>query len=213
MAEGDDGSIERLKRRLYSRTEKNLGVTKRRRLRPLGHDVEEEWAPDSPTEVKKKIEKLSILSTLLIFSVVFFIGSVIVAAYFFLGGSTTVSSQNIDIEIEGPVTVRGNEELVLQISITNRNAIRIQSVDLLVEYPEGTRLADNLEVELSRHRESLGDIASGEAVQKTVRAVLFGEEGSDKEIKIVLEYRIEDSNAIFFNFSLFLSLRIQFYKI
>jgi len=204
MADDNDGSIERLKRRLYSRSEENPGVAKRKRLRPLGHDVEEEWVETLPQEeAKKKKSKHSILSTLLMFSVVFFIGSAGLAAYFFLGGSTTVSSQNIDIEIKGPTSVRGNEELILQVGITNRNAISIQSADLLVEYPDGTRLTDNLEVELPRQRESLGTILPGEKIQKTIRAVLFGEEGSDMEIKIILEYRVEGSNAIFFKEQLY----------
>ena len=199
MAENDDGSIEKLKRRLYSRTGKNLGIVKRRRLRPLGHDVEGQWKQEPISEeVKKKKDKHSILSTLLMFSVVFFIGSAGFAAYFFLGGSTTVSSQNIDIEIKGPISVRGNEELILQIAITNRNAISIQSTELLIEYPEGTRSADDLRAPLPRYRESLGTIASGEGIQKTVRAVLFGEEGSNMEIEVILEYRVEGSNAIFF---------------
>jgi len=199
MAENDDGSIEKLKKRLYSRTDKNLGIVKRKRLRPLGHDVEGQWTPESvPEEVKKKKDSHSVLSILLMFSVVFFIGSAGLAAYFFLGGSTTVSSQNIDIEIEGPISVRGNEELILQIAITNRNAISIQSTELLIEYPEGTRSADGRNAELPRYRESLEVIVPGEKIQKTVRAVLFGEEGSDMEIKVILEYRVEDSNAIFF---------------
>jgi len=193
----ESDSIERLKRKLYSRTQKGLGIAKRRRLRPLGHDVKEEWKSEMAQKPKRATGKHPVLSTVLLFSAVFFVGSALLAAYFFLGGSVTVSARNINITIEGPTTVESNEELELQISVTNNNATMIQSADLLIEYPDGTRSAVRSGAPMLRHRETLGSLRPGKTVQKTVRSVLYGEEGSEQHISVTLEYRVEGSNAIF----------------
>jgi hypothetical protein len=197
MEGGDESSIERLRKRLYSRSKEKLGTFKRRSLSEHQHGIQDAW-PESSQPMARTTQKKSILSTLLIISVFFFVLSLGAAAFFFFGGSTTVSSRNIDIEIQGPATVGGGEELVLQIAITNRNATPIQSADLLVEYPEGTRTATDLSAALPRHRESVGAIKPGERIEKTVRATPFGEEGSTQTISATLEYRVPDSNAIFF---------------
>ena len=70
--------------------------------------------------------------------------------------------------------------------------------DLLVEYPKGTRSSGNLGQELLRSRDSLGDIAPGERVKSSVKAVLFGEENTQKNIVVTVEYRVAGSNAIFY---------------
>ena len=117
---------------------------------------------------------------------------------FIFGGSNVVSSQNIDISIEGPVTISGGEELSLQIAITNKNNVSIKLADLLIEYPNGTRSATNISDALPRHRETIGTLASGELIQRTVKAILFGSEDTQQNVKVTVEYRIDGSNAIFF---------------
>lgn len=200
MPSGEKSGIEQLKRNLYSRTkEGELGVFPRRGLRELEREgMPEAWKREPQPMPRKSKSKRPLLSMLLVVAIVFFLGSVAAAAFFFFGGSTTVSSRNIDIEIKGPATIGGGEELALEITITNRNATPIEAADLLVEYPEGTRASSDLSVELPRLRESIGIIGPGERVRRTVRAVLFGEEDSNVNIQAALEYRVEDSNAIFF---------------
>lgn len=199
MPKGEKSGIERLKKKLYSRNEEELGAFPRRGLYELEHDeVNKSWEHEPPPMPRKPKSKRPLLSILLVVAIVFFLGSVAAAVFFFFGGSTTVSSRNIDIEIQGPATIGGGEELALEVTITNRNATPIEAADLLIEYPEGTRAASDLSVELPRIRESIGVIEPGARVQKTVRAVLFGEEGSDVDIQAALEYRVEGSNAIFF---------------
>ena len=117
--------------------------------------------------------------------------------YVSFGGFNAVSSRNVDISVQGPVAIDGGEELVLDVSITNNNNVSLQNTRLRFEYPEGTRRADNLSVELIRSEEEIGNIAPGEGVTKTVKAVLFGERESIKQIKVSVDYKTQGSNATF----------------
>ncbi len=67
--------------------------------------------------------------------------------------------------------------------------------DLLIEYPKGSSGDPSKDNE--RMRESLGTIPAGSVRNENLKVVLFGEQGSTREIKISLEYRVEGSNAIF----------------
>lgn len=196
----DKSKIERLQKQLYSRNSKHLGVQDRRELREVSYDTPKQWSDvhHTQTHETQPPEKKSLLSRLLVISGVFFVMALGLSLLFFFGGANIISSKNIEIKVEGPTTIGGGEELILQLSIVNRNSVSIKLVDLLIEYPEGTRSADNLGTELPRFRESIGTLRPGERVQKTVRAVLFGEENSQKDITVTIEYRIDGSNAIFF---------------
>ncbi len=192
---GDTNGIERLKKKLYARSGEGLGVKKRRKLRELSFDVKTQWKPD-PIK-KNKVNKNRLLFWLLIFSSLFFVGAIAISVFFFFADRNIVSPSNVEIEIQGPSTVGGGKELVLQILVTNKNAIQIKDVDLLLEYPSSTRTAGDLTRELLRSREKIGLLQPGERIQRTARAVLFGEEGESRVVKVTVEYRVEGSNAIF----------------
>ncbi len=149
--------------------------------------------PYNNEEMKPK----SLLKKFFILSAVFFAASIAIAAYFFFGGSNVVSSQNIDLEILGPGSIEGGKELSLQVLVTNKNNVPLELADLVVAYPEGTRAALGDNKELPRLRKSLGTINSGETASEIIKSVLFGKEGTTKEIAFSLEYRVPGSNAIF----------------
>lgn len=196
--------IEEMRRKLYSRGGQEIGPKKRNQLREIEYDTKSKWAENKDSnkiiqkEKKYKKTRKSFLSTLLTASFVFFLLAIGFSSYFIFGGSNTVSSQNIDIVIEGPATVSGGEELSLQIGIVNKNSVPIKLADLLVEYPDGTRSAVDIAKALPRYRESIGTVAPGEVLQKTVKAILLGSEDTQQDIKVTIEYRVDDSNAIFF---------------
>jgi len=137
------------------------------------------------------------MKKLLIAAVLFFGIAVLFFLFVILRGANIVSSKNVSILVDGPASIEAGEEIALKISIENRNNIALEFTDLLVEFPEGTRVAKNLEEELARYRKSLGTIAPGKTVAETVDAVLFGQEGDEKELAITIEYRAKGSNAIF----------------
>ncbi len=129
-------------------------------------------------------------------SVAFFMLAVVVVALFFAKGSNSVSADNIEMSVSGPVSVKGGDALDLQLVITNNNAVALEFVDLTVEFPEGARDPKDQTKDLVRLRESLGTIAPGESVSKVVEGVLFGEDNSEKEILFKLDYRFGNSNII-----------------
>ncbi|MBI2618326.1 hypothetical protein HYW58_02660 [Candidatus Kaiserbacteria bacterium] len=191
--------IENLRRRLYSR--KNA-VPKDHRHGLSGEgstSIERVWAEPHTKKVMPQREKKSFLKIFFIFSILFFLGSALFGGFYFFGGKNIVSSENVDIQIQGPTAIGGGDELELQISIVNKNTTTLELTDLLVEYPEGTRAPGNLQSEFLRYRESLGNIAPGERVKKNVRSILFGEENTQKEIIVTVEYRVAGSNAIFYS--------------
>jgi len=191
--------IEEMRRRLYARGEK-LSLSKRRNLRALEYDAKSGWKGNGNktfTENSKKTRK-SFLSTLLFLSFIFFIIALGFSSYFIINKSNIISSQNIDIKIEGPASIRGGEELSLQIAIANKNNVSIKFADMIIEYPDGTRSAADISAELPRFRETLGMLAPGEIKQKTVKAILLGSENTQQDIKVTIEYRIDGSRSIFF---------------
>lgn len=128
-------------------------------------------------------------------SIFFFIVAVLIALYIFLGGGNTVSSKYIDISVVGSSYTAGGEELPLQILVSNKNPIDIELADLFIEYPKGTR--GDAGGDIVRLLKPVGMIASGDTVTIPVTPVLYGEQGATQEIKMRLEYRVPNSNAIF----------------
>lgn len=136
------------------------------------------------------------MKRLFIASLIFFSCAVAFFLFVTLRGSNIVSTRNVSILVDGPVSAKAGEALSLKVIIENKNNTALEFADLFIEYPEGTRVAKNLEEELTRFRKSLGTIGPRKTVTETVDAVLYGQEGDEKEIAITLEYRTEDSNAI-----------------
>ncbi len=121
-----------------------------------------------------------------------------VAAFTFFGGGNYISVDNVDILVEGPASIAGGEPLSLDVSVVNKNQTEIQLVDLIAEYPQGTKDPANPTKDLTRVRLPLGNIKSQSVAQKTLASLLFGQEGDVRDIKFTAEYRTENSNAIFF---------------
>lgn len=201
MEEGKD-ALSRMQDKLYSRTEKG-DIRPRQGLsrEPLAQN--ESWAAD-PKEASARPDMSrttprsnTALAKFFLGAVVFFLLSAGVAAYTFYYGGNTVSSSNINLTVLGPSMVDGGKETSFQITIENKNASALTLVDLIVEYPEGTRSANDQKLSLPSERISLGTIAPGESVKQTVHAVLFGGEGSTNTIKATLEYHVAGSNAVF----------------
>lgn len=191
--------IEHLKEGLYSRA--HPPKTGLQDTRPHSKPVmfSEVW--DKVTEenpFKTTLEKQNpIMKKLFILALVFFVASLVLAGVFFLRGTNFVSSANIGIEVIGPVSAAAGDDVEFEVKILNENATPLESSELKVVFPPGTRNPDSIIEEYSRASYSLGKIeAGGEGVQK-VKAVLFGEEQSKAIINFVFEYRVAGSNAIF----------------
>ena len=185
--------IDVLKDILYSKDESKLLNRRRHLLKDKGdfYDTPTSWKEEESSHFKIPYAQI------LLVAFIFFVLAFGFAFYKFFGGSNVVSGNNIDILVSGPVSVAGGEEFALNVEVKNNNNINLQVVDLHIEYPDGTKNPDDLSRELKRYSEVIGDIGIGESKSKIVKAVLFGEENSQKNISINVEYRIPGSNAVF----------------
>lgn len=212
MFESDKKSpLDRLRKGLYSR---NTADTE-----PVRHDihlnqsgdaapVHDSWdlpAPETggPSAVSHESmpvtpERRYAYKIVFICSGLFLIATLGIAAYTFLGGGNYISVDNVDIQVTGPASIAGGEPLSLDVSVMNKNATPIQLVDLIAEYPTGTKDPENPTKDLTRVRIPLGNIGSQSVAQKTLGSLMFGQEGDVRDIKFTAEYRTENSNAIFF---------------
>ncbi|HEY4500185.1 MAG TPA: hypothetical protein VJH25_00135 [Candidatus Paceibacterota bacterium] len=202
MFESDKKSpLDRLKKALYSRRQ-TINEPLRHDIHDSRDAVPESWQEEKTAdgEIMSAIShtQKKVYKHLFIFSVAFFALAIVVGAYTFFGGRNFVSVDNIDILVEGPTSIAGGEPLNLGISVQNKNTTDIELVDLIVEYPTGSKDPLVSEKDLGRLRLSLGNIKSQSIVQKTLTSLMFGAEGEEKSVKFTAEYRTADSNAIFY---------------
>ncbi|HEY4476791.1 MAG TPA: hypothetical protein VJB69_02345 [Candidatus Paceibacterota bacterium] len=196
--------IEDLKRRLYTRGGDPLAL----RRSPLtarsardgasDNDSVSGWAEDRfSNNVPPRSSRRSILTIFLIVAVIFFLIAVGFAAYTLYRGGNVISPANVELVVDGPKTVKAGEILNLQVLVANKNTTPLNSVDLILEFPPGTRSPFDMTKEFPRTRIPLETIAPGASANQTIKAVVFGEKDIDQQIKVSVEYRIADSNAIF----------------
>ena len=196
--EEDQDKIEDLKKVLNSRNSK-LPDTLLLNLKEHKEDVPENWEAEK-IEVRDPEEpapKKSVSLIILMIASVFFVGAVFFAGYIYFKGDNIISADNIAIDVAGPLTVGAGEVLALDVAITNNNDTPLILADLLVEYPEGTRNGEDKISELPRERIPVGTIEAHQTVRKTLKALLFDEEGQKPMIKYSLEYRLENSGSVF----------------
>ena len=195
--------LDRLKKGLYSRNGAQEGGV-RHDIHGLRSDVSESWEDPKANEAEEKEVKTTMKTTRRVYSYLFlsalgfFLIAAIAAGFTLFGGKNFISVDNVDILVEGPASIPGGDVLALNVSVVNKNGTDIELVDLIAEYPEGTKDAADSAQDLSKVRVSLGDIKSNSFAQKELDSLMFGEEGEVKEIKFTAEYRTKDSNAIFY---------------
>ncbi len=135
---------------------------------------------------------------ILVVSLLFFIITAAASSLYLFFGANQISAKNISLTLNAPFTIAGGETASMQVNITNQNSVSVNSAILIVNYPLGTRSADEEARELYEERIPVDDIAPGQSVNLPLRAVLYGEENEEKEIKVAIEYRVAGSNGRFF---------------
>jgi len=188
--------IEDIKRRLYDPVDTVTHRTHEGVIHPVNHNVEAEWRNEEINNaMNMRKPKVSIFKKFFIASIVFFFGAIGVASYIYYTGGVSVSSENIDITVIGNAFTKGGEELPLQIEITNRNKANLELSNLLISYPNGA--SDNPADVVRLPRMNIGTIKPGETITKNIKVTLFGDERSDRNVKVSFDYHPEGSNAIF----------------
>ncbi|MBC7836707.1 hypothetical protein H7X87_02935 [Acetobacteraceae bacterium] len=213
MAGKDRDGMERLKRQLYKRDAKVDTGQERTKLSPDAAHAPTSWSdvqdsavaqtPVISVENKEPLDFMSrkpsrsLAAKFLLGSFLFFLAASGVAAYMFFGGANLISPQNIDIEIIAPSLIDGGKQADFDVLIRNRNQTSLELVDLVIDYPDGARSSIDSSQELTHERQSIGTIAPGQQLKRTISAVLYGSEGVEQTLSMTLEYSVAGSNAVF----------------
>lgn len=198
----DESKIQKLDRNLYSRTNYRAPEDA---ITPLGQEEEykvgDKFKGEELDEIllgeRKKIDRNPLIKRIFYIALTFFLLAAGTAAYIYFGGGNFVSSKNVDISVNGPVTISAGGVLNLGITVTNTNNADLQTADLSITYPDGTRDASDSTQTLDNQKMSLGVITAGQAVSTSTNAIIYGQKGDIKDITISLEYEIKGSNATF----------------
>ncbi len=194
MREQEDSPLEDLKKRLYT-TPPVDGVSRGPAPAPQA-SVPEGWKGE-PLKEAIAGPKVSGSTIFLIGAAGFFVlAGIVSAAVLFLGGRL-VSADQLQITVEGPTTVSGGESVSLFVTVHNNNPTVASDATLTVDFPEGTFSAEDAASPLAHTTLTLGDIAAGETVRKTITAAFFGEENQRVTIPVSVEYTTGNSNATF----------------
>lgn len=201
------GNVSKIEQQLYSKN------TKLKEYERYGfHDeyqyaeIKDTWQEEEPEKKevdliekqKPKSKPLTPFAKIFVGSVLFFVFSVMAAVLVFILNTNQVDYSAVRLSILGPNSVAGGEELQFDISITNDNPVNMVLTDVIVNYPRGTITADDEGLPMERDIRSIEEIRSGLAETVKFKAVLFGAEGEAKDINIVFQYRVPDSDIIFF---------------
>lgn len=201
----DKHKLEKLAVKLNSRTNNVQAEYKKHELHTKNYETPKVWDDDLSSSIEDSLGNQMNMTRkiknpfhkLLFGSFIFLAICLTVAGILIMGGGNTVSSDNINLIIGGPIQIGGGQELSLDVGIENKNSVPLQTVDVVIDYPKGTKTAGNNSVDLKRERINIGDVNSGQFAHKIFKSILFGEEGGTQEIKATIEYRVPGSNAIF----------------
>lgn len=198
MAIDDNSALHRIEKKLDSRNGdfSQSGIRRSQFSADQRGNAKTGW--ERPQLSPRSARRIAWTEIAFIGSIVFFVFAAAFAAFLFFSGTNIVSTRNVSIDIDGPTSIRAGETVTLQVVVTNRNSVPMELADLVVEFPSGTRAAEDISAELPRLRESLGTVAPGASVNKTIRAIMFGSADTEVATKVTVEYRVPSSNAIFY---------------
>ena len=193
-------TLKKLKERLYGQDKNLKSRFQKNTLEELKTYVSEEKIGREWKEslMKKKPAKISFMIKLIAGLAVFAAIIVGAAIIYLFGGFGTVSSNQVSFEISGQPNLNGGEKAVWRVTLKNNNDSPLENAEIIFEFPAGSQPAGQ-SVPLSgifTEKRSLGKVYSGELINETFEAFVFGEEKSVQRAAAVLEYRVQGSNAI-----------------
>ncbi len=204
----ETSKVDNLSDTLYSRTRYKNPLEKRSGVKEIEiPEVEEKWRGSELDEILERERKVDeshpFMKRFFIFTIIFFIGAVVVAGVIFFGGINFVSSKNVDINIVGSTTASSGEVLELAVTIENKNNTDLELVNFSVTFPQGSRDPKDTSKILTYSREEIGVVKAGDEKVENVAMVLIGSKEESKEIKFSLEYKVKGSNATFYKEKLY----------
>lgn len=198
MSDEKKSPIGELEKTLYSKTIEPAPLV-RSRLKPkMTYGKRAHQVSQATTTGENKQASNSFLTKLLLITFAFFIITVGVAGFVLWQGGNSVSGQNINFDIKGPVAVSAGDETTFQVLMSNSNTVQLQNVVLNVEFPAGTKMASTTgNTSINRISENIGTVDSGSLVNKSVKAIFFGNKGEVQEVRATIEYNIPGSQSLY----------------
>ncbi|MDE2188143.1 MAG: hypothetical protein KGJ35_00235 [Patescibacteria group bacterium] len=199
----DEDSIEQLKKSLYSRSTPEIRTRRRFRAHTEETDLPRDWQhpaePVENVELNKKYEdhSMSFLTKIFIASAAFFLICIGVGVYLFYNGSNLISANNIDISINGPISIAGGTPFSFDVNVKNNNNVSLNTVDMDVDFPTGSVNPTDSTKEQAHYQILMDDVNPGATTKRTVNADIYGSENSTKQIIIKVYYHVPGSNATF----------------
>lgn len=192
-----------MKKSLYSRGAPDVRTRRKLRFNDTAPNIQTSWEEPVQEPVHPVLNQhyedhsMSYLKKILLGSTLFCVIALGIGAYIFFNGANLISANNIDISINGPVSIAGGSSVPFEIVVTNRNNVDLVSADLAVDFPAGTTDPNDSTKELKTYRELIGDMPAGSSADKTVHAIMFGEENLQKSISVTVTYKVKGSNSLF----------------
>ncbi len=194
--------LDRMNDRLNSRTKYKEPSDIREPVTSIeGEAIPEKWeSPDIDELImgdRRGPEHNPIMKKIFFVALLFFLCAALAAALIYFKGDNFVSTKNLDISVQGPVSIGAGNLVELEVTITNKNNAALDRVNLNITYPSGARNPDDPTKELSNTKEVLEELAPGGKITQNERAVFLGSEGEVKEVRLSVDYRVKGSNATF----------------
>jgi len=203
MPEESKSRVEKLSEILYSRSRYKDPLDARSGVKSAETpEVSENWQGPALDDIlardRKEREITPFMKKFFIFSILFFIATLVVAGFVFLGGVNFISSKNVNIAVVGPANVPSGEILELEVTIENSNNADLELANFSVHYPQGARDPADFSKPLTFTKDELGEIGAGDEAVRNIRVYLVGAAGETRELKFTVEYKVKGSNATFY---------------
>lgn len=189
----EETPLEKLQKRLYKPEEKFKGRFNEPELSEDKKDISV-WKTNA-ADLEKPKSFFSFFHLILIFSLILIFGLAGVFFFSFLK-PPKVFLQKIILRPNFPQEASIGDLIRFEINVKNENKMGLAMADLIFKYPQDSEpLKKEFHKILSERRQLYG-LKAGEEIKEVFEFYVFGIVGEEKDIKAVLEFRIEGSNAI-----------------
>lgn len=145
-------------------------------------------------EYKPK-KRLSFTYKFFLFSIIIFLLAGAFVLFSFIKKGSSFSEDRIVITSSGPGSIVSGEDNKIDITISNNNNIPITEAYIMATFDSGENIDGSRN--LINKEINIGDILSKSTITESFDFSIFGSEGSIKEIKPILFYKIPKSKAEF----------------
>lgn len=128
-----------------------------------------------------------------------FLTAVALAGFFLFNRGQTSSGQSISISIEAPKKIASGDDVQLEISYLNKDAVKLTGAELSIIYPEGFYILESSPDPVNEGRSvwSLGDIMPGAGGKVAVSGQMIGNIGDTKTFQVTCDYTPENFSSAF----------------